>query len=76
MMDRDPRSIQVDELGIHQRTIRILRYLELKTVADILLFGRARLLNTPNAGPVTADDIARAIPRRSASASGLTQTSK
>ena len=62
-MPRDPHTIGLDELEIHERTRRILLYASCNTVADIVLAGRFKLLKTPNCGPVTLKDIQQAVSR-------------
>jgi DNA-directed RNA polymerase alpha subunit len=62
-MDRDPHAIGLDELEIHERTRRILHFVQCGTVADILLFGRTELAKIPNCGPVTVRDIQQAVSR-------------
>ena len=62
-MARDPHTIRLDDLEIHERTRRILTYAKCATVADILLLGRFSLRRIPNCGPVTINDVEQAVSR-------------
>lgn len=60
-MARDPYTITLDDLGIWERTRTVLMRAECKTVADILLLGRARLQKVRGCGPRTIFDVTRAV---------------